>query len=95
MLVKSKLFLGGVFTLVSFLLLLTYYLKANKSLSHETIEMKKKFLRLSKLPDLAIQNESLFARHRSLQNMGDIYSVDGVLREYDKSTFSINKASSL
>ena len=59
------------------------------------LESKKAFVSLTGLPDLAIGNESFQVRHRSLQNIGDIYSTGGVLREYEKGTFSINKATSL
>lgn len=55
-------------------------------------EKKVLFVELTGLPDLALSSNSSYIRHRSLSLASDIYSLDGCLREYDKSTYSITNS---
>ena len=66
------------------------YLKVNAKNS-DSLGLKKNFVSMSSLADLAIYNEDTYLRHRSLLGVGEIYSVDGVLREYDKGSFVIGR----
>ncbi|MEA3370502.1 MAG: hypothetical protein U9Q40_04115 [Campylobacterota bacterium] len=75
--------------LVAILLFQTLYLSSEKSMQIATKEKKVLFVGLTGLPDLALASQSLYIRHRSLSLTSDIYSLDGSLREYDKSTYSV------
>ncbi len=66
------------------------YLKSDIDLE-KRLALKKDFVTLSSLPDLAINNEDRYLRHRSLYGIGEIYSIDGVLREYNKGSFVVNR----
>ena len=50
---------------------------------------KNQFVKIIALPDLAISTELSYIRHRSLSDVFSIYSVDGSLREYSKSSYAI------
>lgn len=75
--------------LVAIFIFQTIYLSSEKSMKIATKEKKILFVELTGLPDLALASQSLYIRHRSLSLISDIYSLDGCLREYDKSTYSI------
>lgn len=66
------------------------YLKSDIGLQKK-LELKKDFVSLCSLPDFAINNEDRYLRHRSLYGVGEIYSIDGVLREYNKGSFVIDR----
>ena len=87
---KSKKLFFIFLTLFSFLGLELIYLGFTKSMSDESLNKKREFIQLSGLPDLAISTESKYIRHRSLNNIGTIYSDDGSLREYAPSTYAIS-----
>lgn len=59
-----------------------------KFMTKDDIEAKKKFVKITTLPDLAISTEATFIRHRSLADIFSIYKDDGSLREYFPSTFA-------
>jgi hypothetical protein len=65
---------------------LFYYLN-NSYNALEYVEVKKKFLSLSGLPDLAFYTEHIYDRHRSLANNGDIYNVSPLLFISSKSSY--------
>lgn len=76
--------------LVAILIFQTIYLSSEKSMKIATKEKKILFVKLTGLPDLALSSQNSYIRHRSLSLTSDIYSLDGCLREYDKSTYSIS-----
>lgn len=81
-----------IYSFSLFIILLTLelvYLETFKSTSEDQIELKKEFVSLVGLPDLAISTEATFIRHRSLSSTFDIYKDDGTLREYFPSSFVI------
>jgi hypothetical protein len=65
-----------------------FYIFKTSSLSHEVAMQKESFVALSSLPDLALGVHPPF-RHRSLSSLFEIYSFDGVMREYAKESFVI------
>lgn len=77
-----------IFTLISFLIVLSIYLYNTKSITKQNLDKKITFLKYSTLPDLAISTEASYIRHRSLTNIFSIYKDDGNLREYFPSTFT-------
>jgi len=95
MLKKSYKILFVFSILIIFLFSEIFYLQTHHTMTDSVLKKKKSFVHLTGLPDLAIFNESISARHRSLNGIYTLYGVDGLLREYDKSSFSINKGSSL
>jgi len=75
--------------LITLLVFQALYLSGEKSMTVQKKEKKILFVKLTGLPDLALSPESSYIRHRSLSFTSDIYPLDGCLREYDKSTYSI------
>lgn len=90
---KAKILIYSFSFLTIALIFELLYLKANKNLSQDQIRLKKEFVSLTKLPDLAISTEATFIRHRSLASIFDIYKDDGTLREYFPSSFVIMDSS--
>lgn len=81
-----------VFSFTFLVLLLVFelvYLNTTKTISKDQLTLKKEFVSLTKLPDLAISTEATYIRHRSLTCVFDIYKDDGTLREYFPSSFVI------
>jgi len=74
--------------IVSLLIVEMIYLAIFHSLDEKDIQMKSSFSRYIGLPNLAITNTPSL-RHASLNSVFDIYSLDPVLREYDKGTYVI------
>lgn len=72
--------------LVFFLGIELLYIYLNMPSSSD-IAIKKEFVKLSTLSDLAISNEASFIRHRSLSDYFSIYSEDPSLGDYFVSTF--------
>lgn len=66
------------------------YLQSYKSMSKENKAKKLAFVKIAKLPDLAISTGATFVRHRSLATVFSIYKDDGDLREYFPSTYAIS-----
>jgi hypothetical protein len=89
---KANIVIYSFLTLTIALVLELAYLDATKSLSAKQIKLKKDFVLLTQLPDLAISTEATYIRHRSLATTFDIYKDDGVLREYFVSSFVIMKS---
>ena len=84
---KSKylfLFLG-----VTLLLLISQiiYLYTNKSLTKDNIEKKDILLKVVGLPDLAISNEAMYIRHRTLSDIFSLFKESPELREYFPTTY--------
>ena len=86
---KSKIVLFIFSGLLSLGMLEIFYLSEVKSMSSEVLELKKQFVRATGLPDLALSTEAQYIRHRTLSNVFAIYSEDGTLREYAKTSFAI------
>jgi len=85
---KKAKFIIYIFSSITLALVLEYtYLTNLKTLSKEQINLKREFVSLTALPDLAISTEATFIRHRSLSTMFDMYKDDGTLREYFPSSF--------
>jgi hypothetical protein len=87
---KAKVIIFSFIFLVSFLLIEIFYLQVTKTASKDQIVLKKEFVGLTKLPDLAISTEATYIRHRSLSYVFDIYKDDGTIREYFPSSFVIS-----
>lgn len=66
------------------------YIGTTKMMSETQVEKKISFVQLSGLPDLAINSESSFVRHRSLSDLFSIYQEDGSLREHAMATYAIS-----
>lgn len=75
--------------LTTFFVVQIVYLSSGESMTASMKEKKILFVSLTALPDLALSSESTYIRHRSLSTVSDIYSLDGSLREYDLSTYTI------
>lgn len=63
------------------------YLQINKALSKKDIEEKNLYVSISNMPDLAISNEAMYIRHRSLSDIFSIFKDSPELREYFPTTF--------
>ena len=63
------------------------YLQTSKSLTKQQIEQKEEFLKVTGLPDLAISNEAMYIRHRTLSNTFSLFKDSPELREYFPTTF--------
>lgn len=87
-----KLLFFSFFSLGVLILSELIYLYYYKSLSVESLNDKVSFVAYTGLPDLAISQEPSI-RHRSLSSVFEIYSIDPVLREYEKATYVISNAS--
>ncbi|WP_373070190.1 hypothetical protein [Sulfurimonas sp.] len=86
---KAKIVIYSFSFLTIALVLELLYLNTTQNISNDQIKLKKEFVSLIQLPDLAISTEATFIRHRSLSTTFDIYKDDGVLREYFPSSFVI------
>ena len=87
---KSKNLFFVFLTLFSFLGIELFYISSTKTMSKESLDKKREFIKLAGLPDLAISTEATYIRHRSLSKVGTIYKDDGSLREYFPSTYAIS-----
>ena len=54
------------------------------------IDIKRKSVALTKLPDLALCTETIWIRHRSITSIFSIFPEDGTLLEYYPSSFVYN-----
>jgi ABC-type sugar transport system permease subunit len=73
--------------LVLFFICESIYLSIFKSVDAQMLEKKIEFVKLCKLPDLAISTEATFVRHRTMSDIFSIYKDDASLREYFPSTY--------
>ncbi|MFA6196427.1 MAG: hypothetical protein WC656_07260 [Sulfurimonas sp.] len=88
---KKSTFLFLLFaSLLTFLAVEFLYIETTKKMSDVSTEKKIIFVQLSGLPDLAINSESSFVRHRSLSDLFSIYQEDGSLREHALATYAIS-----
>ena len=87
---KSNFVLILLASSMSIFILEIIYIKNIKEQSVNDVKQKNDFVKLSTLPDLAINSNTNYIRHRSLANTFDIYSNDPELRVYSKSTYSIS-----
>ena len=67
---------------------LIIYLSTFHSISKIEAKNKNIFVQLTTLPDLALVTQSTYIRHRSLTDVFSIYNNDGVLREYDITSYT-------
>lgn len=81
---QSYYFLSILFFLCSVLIVEIVYMYSVKV---QNQEIKKSFVALSGLPDLAIANEAHFIRHRSYADTFSIFANSPELLEYFPSTF--------
>ncbi|MBU0721030.1 hypothetical protein KJ877_06770 [bacterium] len=72
------------------LIIETLYIKAGTYATNAAMLKKSIFVELCGLPELAISNETPYIRHRSLSAVAAIYQDDPILREYEKTSFSIS-----
>ena len=77
-------------SLLAFLSVEFLYIGITKNMSDAQVEKKISFTKLCGLPDLAINSESSFVRHRSLSDLFSIYQEDGSLREHALATYAIS-----
>ncbi len=86
---KKSHYLFGLLSCITILFIsVALYLNTFKSMSHTEYKNKNQFVQLTSLPDLALSTQSSYIRHRSLTDIFSIYSNDGVLREYDITSFT-------
>ncbi|KIM13471.1 MAG: hypothetical protein KU38_02210 [Sulfurovum sp. FS08-3] len=64
------------------------YLHETKSMKPLERVLKKQFVTLSTLPDLAIATEATFVRHRSLSTLFEVYREGGGLICYFPTTYA-------
>lgn len=81
--------------LLSIAIIQILYLSTTKSITNETLNKKKIFVKTVGLPDLAICTDANYIRHRSLADIFSIYKDDGNLREYLPATFVYNHSTLL
>ncbi len=87
----NSLFIFTTLLLISLLAIVTvldiFYTTNNK-----TIDIKKSFVNIVGLPDLAISTETNYIRHRSLSNISTIFSDGPEHTEYATASFITNVA---
>ena len=84
---KSKVLFAIFSTLSLIFIVQLLYLVALDTPSNKEQQIKKDFVKIVSLPDLAISSETPFIRHRSLATPFDLYRDDNGLLEYYPSTF--------
>ncbi len=87
----KKLLKKVVFAFGALLFMLVFELAyiSQKSASQD---LKREFVALTMLSDLAISNEASYIRHRSLSDFFAVYSEDPTLRDYFASSFVYREA---
>ncbi len=85
---KSKYLFITFISLSVILFLEVIYLQIFNTMNDSDLVQKNMFVKTVGLPDLAISTETSYIRHRSLSDIFSIYSVDGSLREYSKSSYA-------
>jgi len=66
-----------------------FYLNEYKSMSAESLSLKRDFVSLTKIPDLVFFSEESSLRHRTLSSTSDIYHLDPILIETELASFSL------
>ena len=89
---KSITILILLFVSVVLLFCLIIYLNLTHTLTPQQQYTKNNFVSLTKLPDLAVGTKHLYIRTRSLDTISDIYSIYGLLGNYDKLSFLLQKS---
>jgi len=85
---KTKyLFFILTITLLS-ILLETIYLQTNNTISKKEKEEKNILVSITQMPDLAISNEAMYIRYRSLSDTFSLFKDSPELREYFPTTFT-------
>lgn len=85
---KKSYFIIKLFLLLTLLFgVEVLYLYTTKTISQDAIAVKKEFVHMVGLSDLAISTEASYIRHRSLSDFFSAYRDDGVLRDYFASSF--------
>lgn len=88
---KSSLkLLAALFFIIIFSISLIIYYTLNYDNKFNLIVKKQKVVKLIKLPDLAFVTETIWLRHRSINNVYSIFPDDGTLLEYYPSSFVYN-----
>jgi hypothetical protein len=85
---KSRSIFIAFITLSLIFTLQLLFLYGTQSPDDTQLQIKKDFVTLTTLPDLAISSGSTYIRHRSLAAPFDIYRDDPALLEYYPSTFT-------
>lgn len=83
---KTKFVLVSILITILLILAETIYLGSKDKSSLD----KRAFVKIVKLPDLAISNETHYVRHRSLSDIFSIFSNSPTLSENFPSTFVYN-----
>ena len=84
---KSKYLILFLLFPTTFLVVLSTYLYINKSLSEEELAKKDILIKAIGLPDLAISNEAMYIRHRTLSDIFSLFKDSPELREYFPTTY--------
>lgn len=77
-------------TIIVSIFSITTYLSNSKKRTAEDIRQIEAFVSITKLPDLAISNEAMSIRHRSLADISSIFKESPELNEYFPTTFTYN-----
>jgi len=64
------------------------YLQLFKTISISDLKIKKAYMKMVALPDLALANEAMFIRHRSLTSTFELFPDSPSLLGYFPSTFT-------
>lgn len=83
---KSKSLFYAFLALIGLFFIEALYLNS-KSIDSDMLNSKKEFVKLVRLPDLAISTEASFIRHRTVSDLFSIYKDDPSLREYFPSAY--------
>ncbi len=84
---KSKIVFLSILSLVLVMVIEILYIKNQKSLSKNSINLKNDLVKIVGLPDLAISTEATYIRGRSLTSTFSIFRDDPSLLTYFPSTF--------
>jgi hypothetical protein len=87
MIKKSKIFFKIILAQIGLLVFVAIYLFSTKTINKKAIKEKIQFVKLTKLPDLAILTNSTYIRRRSLSDTFSIFKDDGNLRQYGNGSF--------
>ena len=93
---KKSLYLFIIFSFFTLLLVgEIWYLQNFKTPSQKEIRDKNIYMKIVALPDLAISNEAMFVRHRSLSDIFSLFPDSPSLSEYFPSTFTYKYSNTL
>jgi len=86
---KTKFLTFGMVSLLFIMVIEILYIKQKKEISNEDINIKRSFVNIVGLPDLAISTEATYIRGRSLTSTFSIFRDDPTIATYFPSTFII------